>query len=36
MKDRGKVAEEYEKRRRREGGDHESKKGDPPVEQELN
>lgn len=29
MKRRGKVAEEYEKRR--EGGDHESKKGDLPV-----
>lgn len=29
MKGRGKVAGEYEKRR--EGGDHESKKGDPPV-----
>lgn len=29
MEGRGKVAEEYEKRR--EGGDHESEKGEKPV-----
>lgn len=34
MKGRGKVAEEFEKGR--EGGDHESKKGDLPVQQDLN
>lgn len=34
VKGRRKVAEEYETRR--EGRDHESEKGDPPVQQELN
>lgn len=34
MKGRGNLAEEYEKRK--EEGEHESKKGDPPVQQELN